>query len=99
MPAGIRLVVNATPVGMTPDAGAAIALDWSTLAADAVVGDVVFNPARTAFLEAASRAGATTVDGTGMLVAQAADNIRLWTGVAPDPTPMRAALEDALGLR
>ena len=34
----------------------------------------------------------------GMLVDQAAENIRLWTGTRPDRAPMRAALEAALGM-
>ncbi len=98
IPEPVRLIVDATPVGMTPDVEAAIDVDWSTLRPDSVVGDVVFNPAATALLRAAADAGATTVDGTGMLVAQAAENIRLWTGSRPDHGPMRTALERALGL-
>lgn len=98
VPPGVGLIVNATPVGLTPSSDAAVAVDWSTIGADTVVGDVVFNPAQTSFLDVAAAAGATTVDGTGMLVNQGAENIRLWTGSRPDPTPMRAALEAALGL-
>jgi shikimate dehydrogenase len=98
VPPGVGLVVNATPVGMAPDDEAVLAVDWSTLAPGSVVADVVFNPADTAFLRAAAQAGATTIDGTGMLVDQAAENIRLWTGTLPDTTPMRAALDRALGL-
>lgn len=98
IPSGVRLVVNATPVGMTPHADQALAVEWGGLADGTVVGDVVFNPAETAFLGQAAAAGARTVDGTGMLVNQAAENIRLWTGSRPDRSPMRAALEAALGL-
>ncbi len=98
VPTGVGLLVNATPVGMTPEVERAIAVDWDGLAEGAVVGDVVFNPVETAFLASATAAGATTIDGTGMLVNQAAENIRLWTGDLPDRAPMRAALETALGL-
>ena len=98
IPPSVRLVVDATPVGMTPDVEAAVEVDWSTLAPGTVVGDVVFNPAETTFLRRAAEAGATTVDGTGMLVNQAAENVRLWTGASPASGPLRAALEDALGL-
>lgn len=98
VPAGVRLVVNATPVGMAPDTGATIPVDWSTVGPDTVAADVVFDPPGTAFLRAAAEVGATTIDGTGMLVNQAAENIRLWTGVSPATAPMRAALEHALGL-
>ena len=98
VPDGAGLVINATPVGMTPEVDAAITVDWATAGPDTVVGDVVFNPATTTFLRAAADAGATTVDGTGMLVNQAAENVRLWTGILPDRAPLRAALEQALGL-
>lgn len=98
VPAGVQLVVNATPVGMAPDHGAAIAVDWSTIGPDTVAADVVFDPPDTAFLRAGAEAGAATIDGTGMLVNQAAENIRLWTGTRPATGPMREALDRALGL-
>lgn len=92
----VDLIVNATPVGSHPAVSAALALDFN--GPDMVVADVVFNPPDTAFLKLARDAGAVTVDGTGMLVNQAAENIRLWTGCTPDTAPMRAALEAALGI-
>lgn len=96
IPPQVRLVVNATPVGSTPDTDATVTVDWGSLPADAVVADVVIDPPQTRFLNDAAAAGATTVDGTGMLVNQAAENLRLWTGVDPDRGPMRAALDIAL---
>ncbi|MEM7339395.1 MAG: shikimate dehydrogenase [Actinomycetota bacterium] len=99
VPPPVDLIVNATPVGMHPGVDAALELDLSeTTASDLVVADVVFNPADTAFLRRTREQGATTVDGTGMLVNQAAENIRLWTGATPDLPPMRRALEAALEL-
>ncbi len=97
IPPGVQLVVDATPVGFHPDTGT-LAVDWSTLIEGTVVADVVFNPPATSFLTQAAAAGATVVDGTGMLVNQAAENIRLWTGTTPATAPMRAALERALGI-
>ena len=90
------VAVNATPVGMSPDDHAMIELDWDSVPSDLVVADVVVNPPVTRFLATAAAAGAPTLDGRGMLVAQAAENIRLWTGVAPARSVMRAALDDAL---
>lgn len=98
IPAGVKLVVNATPVGMVPETAAVLNIDWATIGPDTVVADVVFNPAETTFLRAAAKTGASTIDGTGMLVNQAAENIRLWTGVRPQMPPIRQALEQALGL-
>ena len=45
-----------------------------------VVTDVVFNPADTLFLKAASGRGAKTISGLGMLACQGALNFTLWTG-------------------
>ncbi|MEM8924846.1 MAG: shikimate dehydrogenase [Actinomycetota bacterium] len=97
-PSGVDLVVNATPVGSLGEGAASLPIDLSAVGHPFVAADVVFSPPDTGFLDAARAAGATTVDGTGMLVNQAAENIRLWTGVRPETAPMRTALEAALGL-
>jgi len=98
VPPAVRLVVNATPVGMSPHDDQAVGIDWESIPSGAVVADVVPLPANTRFLRAAGSVGAVTIDGRGMLVDQAAENIRLWTGVRPDTSVMRAALDDALAL-
>ena len=97
VPSGTDVVVQATPVGMFPDVAQAIAVDWSTVAAGTVAADVVVNPPETRFLIEAAEAGATTLDGTGMLVNQAAENIRLWADRRVDTLVMRAALEATFG--
>lgn len=98
VPPAVGLVVNATPVGMSPHDGEVVGIDWDSIPSGAVVADVVPLPANTLFLRAAGAAGAVTIDGRGMLVNQAAENIRLWTGVRPDTFVMRSALDDALAL-
>ena len=65
--------------------------DPSLLHAGQVVADLVYHPLDTALLRAAAAAGARTVDGLGMLVHQAVLQQELWTGIRPDPAPMRAA--------
>jgi shikimate dehydrogenase len=88
------LVVNATPVGMS-DAGAtddAVLVPASVLHAGQVVVDLIYAPRPTRWLAAAADAGATTVDGLGMLVHQAAAQLELWTGLpAPVDEMWRAA--------
>jgi shikimate dehydrogenase len=54
------------------------------------------NPPQTHLLRAAAARGATVLDGRGMLVNQAALNIRYWTGVEVDPAVLRAALDAVL---
>jgi shikimate dehydrogenase len=89
------IVVNATPVGMGLDAGA-VPIDTSLRGAGQVVVDIVVHPLDTAFLQAARAAGATTVDGLGMLVHQAALAFTLWTGHEAPVAAMRAAAEAQL---
>jgi 3-dehydroquinate dehydratase/shikimate dehydrogenase len=88
------VLVNATPVGTHPDA------EQSAFPESAYSGtvayDLVYNPARTRFLREASACGCRTIGGLEMLVAQAARQIELWTGLRPDPGPMRDAAERAL---
>ena len=81
------LVVNATPVGME---GAGSAKDGGLIAPSLlhegqVVVDLVYVPRPTPWLAAAGARGATTVDGLGMLVYQAAAQLELWTGL---PAPV-----------
>jgi shikimate dehydrogenase len=70
----------------------------STLREGLVVADVVFNPPETRLLEAARRRGCTVLDGLGMLVNQAVIGFRIWTGITPDSTVMRDAMEEFLGI-
>jgi shikimate dehydrogenase len=93
VPAGIDVVVNATSVGMR-DPSEAIPMSWVE-GNGRVAADVVIRSS-TAFLEQASGAGWTPLDGLGMLVEQAVAAFRWWTGQDPDRDAMRAALLDAL---
>lgn len=95
-----QIVVNATSVGMGAGAPAdATPFDPELLHPDQVVADLVYHPLETALLRAARAVGATTVDGLGMLVHQAARQQLLWTGRAPDPVVLRSAALAALAER
>ncbi|MFC4224806.1 shikimate dehydrogenase [Lysinibacter cavernae] len=80
-------VVHATPTGMAEHPG--VAFDVSLLNPDAWVADVVYRPLRTQLIEQASAAGHAVLDGGRMAVGQAADSIRLITGIEPKPERMR----------
>jgi shikimate dehydrogenase len=67
-PAGYRLVVNATPLGMMPDDP--LPFDPERLSPGALVGDVVLGAAMTPLLQAAARRGCRTLVGTDMLFEQ-----------------------------
>jgi len=95
--AGADIVVNATSVGMGPTDD--VPVDVALLRARQVVADLVYHPLETRLLRAARAAGATAVDGLGMLVHQAVLQQELWTGRRPDPAVMRAAAVDELARR
>jgi len=97
VPGSADVLVNATSVGFG-DAEALVDVDPDSLRPGLVVADVVVSPPRTALLRAAEGAGATTLDGLGMLVGQGALAVRHWTGVDPDREVMRAAAAEALGV-
>jgi shikimate dehydrogenase len=96
MPEGTDILVNATNAGLRPDVEGMVDLDLATLTGIDLVADVVPNPPQTRLLREAQDLGCRTLDGLGMLVAQAAVNMELWTGVVADRPVMRHALETAL---
>jgi len=89
------IVINATSIGLG-DPNARVPVDVSTLRAEMVVADVIFNPPETRFLRDAKEAGCMTLDGLGMLVNQGVIGFKIWTDVDPDPAVMREALEEYL---
>lgn len=97
VPEGTDIVVNATSIGLFPDVDARIPLDVSTLKPGMVVADVIPNPPRTRLVRDAEARGCKVIDGLGMLVNQGVIGIRHWTGIDPDPTVMRKALEEVFG--
>jgi shikimate dehydrogenase len=82
-----NLIVNTTPLGMSPD------IESSPWPADlpfppeAGVYDLVYNPFETTFVHQARAAGLRAANGLGMLVNQAAIAFETWTG---QPAPLAA---------
>ncbi|MYJ46099.1 MAG: shikimate dehydrogenase, partial [Acidimicrobiales bacterium] len=69
------VVVNATPLGMV--AGDPLPVDPALLRDGQVVVDLIYRPARTPLLDAAALAGATALNGVGMLLFQAAEQFTM----------------------
>ncbi|MEM8707414.1 MAG: shikimate dehydrogenase [Actinomycetota bacterium] len=88
------LVVNATSVGMD---GAALPSPVGAFGAGQVVVDLIYRPLRTPWLDAAGSAGATAVNGVGMLLHQAAIQLEHWTGQDAPVDAMRASVAGAIG--
>jgi shikimate dehydrogenase len=90
-----RLIINATPMGLTIQRFAR--LDYDATPADCLFYDLIYSPTPTAFLKPALAARRRAIDGAGMLVNQAELAFKLFNRVdAPDGV-MRAALLTALG--
>jgi shikimate 5-dehydrogenase len=68
----------------------------SQLVGTGLVYDLVYNPMKTRFMREAEDAGCETIGGLPMLVAQAAEQFRLWTGKAAPVEVMYKAAADAL---
>jgi shikimate dehydrogenase len=85
------ILVNATPVGMTPDIDG-IPLNPDLLPRFQVVMDIVYQPLKTRLLREAENRGCATIDGLQMLIHQATAQFALWTGQkAPVEIMARAA--------
>lgn len=95
VPTEASIVINATPIGQN-DSEARVPLAVESLHRDLAVADVTFYPPETRLLADARRAGCVTIDGLEMFIRQAALDLQIWTGVEPDDTVMREAIEEFL---
>ncbi len=86
------LIVNTTPVGMSPHENANPWPQDLTLPSQAAVYDLVYNPVETEFTRAARGANMRAAGGIGMLVEQAALSLEIWTGVPAPRAEMHASV-------
>jgi shikimate dehydrogenase len=92
--AGLRfdVVINATSAGLADEMPP---LPQGLFAPHALAYDMVYGRS-TPFLEFARSEGARAVDGTGMLVEQAAESFFIWRGVRPESAPVIALLKETV---
>ncbi|MBM4301085.1 MAG: shikimate dehydrogenase [Deltaproteobacteria bacterium] len=87
------ILVNATPVGMTPDVDG-IPINPDLLSRFEVVMDIVYQPLATRLLREAEAHGCATIDGLQMLIHQATAQFEIFTGrQAPADIMVRAAYQ------
>ena len=90
---GMRLVVNATPNGMSPETEISPWPVGLPFPHEAAVYDLVYNPRQTRLVQEARTAGLRATTGLGMLVEQAALSFACWTGRDVPREVMFAAAE------
>jgi shikimate dehydrogenase len=88
----IRLLVNTTSIGLHSSDPPLFA--YSSLSAQIMVCDLIYNPPETGLLRMARSRGCQTANGMGMLVHQGALAFERWTG---KPAPVHA-MREAVGI-
>ncbi|MBI3174827.1 MAG: shikimate dehydrogenase [Chloroflexi bacterium] len=91
-PPTFDLLVNTTPLGMSPNVGASPWPEHLAFPKDAAVYDLVYNPRETKLVRDARAAGLPARTGLGMLIEQAALAFEIWTGHRPPREPLSAAI-------
>jgi shikimate dehydrogenase len=78
-----NLIVNTTPLGMSPNIDQSPLPENMTLSKETIVYDLVYNPRETKLVKDARAHGLQATTGLGMLIEQAALAFELWTGHTP----------------
>ena len=87
------LLVNATPIGMSPKTDACAVSD-SVISKSKAVFDAVYNPIDTLLVKKAREKGIKAISGMTMLVYQAAAAQTIWNGSQFDPKDIEQLAED-----
>ena len=90
------IIINTTPLGMSPKVDDMPPVDLSLLPPGALVYDVIYSPAKTKFLLKAEELGYPTLNGESMLAYQGVESFRLFTGVEADAQIMLDAVRKFL---
>ncbi|MCL4261376.1 MAG: hypothetical protein KJZ52_12205, partial [Anaerolineales bacterium] len=88
------LIVNTTPLGMTPNVNDSPLPNDVSLKPDMPVYDLVYNPRETKLVRDARAQGLTATTGLGMLIEQAALSFEIWTGHNPPRETLYGAVSN-----
>jgi shikimate dehydrogenase len=95
---GCQLLVNCTPVGTRGGQAEGLSpVSGDEVPRDVLVFDLVYNPLETPLVAAARARGNRAISGLKMLIYQAAESFRLWTGCEAPVERMLEAGRKALG--
>jgi 3-dehydroquinate dehydratase/shikimate dehydrogenase len=92
------IVINTTPLGTLGERQGDTPATADQLRGVRLAYDLVYNPLETRFLREARSAGCETLGGIEMLLAQAVEQFKVWTGREPEVEVMRAAALRGLGI-
>lgn len=92
------ILVNTTSIGLYPNVDEKPDIDFDSIRPEMTVCDVIPNHPHTQLLKEAEKRGAKTVDGLGMLINQAVESFRLWTGMTANAEKMKEALAKEYGI-
>lgn len=91
------MIVNATPLGMTPNTESSPVPDQDIeILNEKICYDIVYNPRQTKFLKQAIQAGGTPIGGLDMLIYQGAKSFNLWTGFEFPIEKIKSKLDEVL---
>jgi shikimate dehydrogenase len=88
-----QLIVNATPLGMTPNIDQSPLPESVLFSKHTKIYDLVYNPRETKLIREARSQGLDAAAGLGMLIEQAALGFELWTGKKLPSEIFRNAVE------
>jgi shikimate dehydrogenase len=78
------LIINTTPLGTSPNINECPAIPYQYLTAQHFLFDLVYNPAKSLFLQKGEEQGAAIQNGYDMLVIQAEESWRIWSEEMPN---------------
>ncbi len=75
-----KVLINCSPVGTFPNIKDKPALPYAFIGKQHLLYDLIYNPEKTAFLNAGEKRGATSINGLDMLKFQAEKAWEIWNG-------------------
>jgi shikimate dehydrogenase len=94
-----RLIINATPIGMSPAIDASPLGEWAGFRSNQIAFDLIYTPLETRFLASAKRSGARTISGLDVFIHQGARSFELWLGNTMPVDRIRPVVEKELNIR
>ena len=94
-PSNLQLIINTTPLGMTPNIDQSPLPENLSLPQHVAIYDLVYNPRETKMVRDACSQGLKATTGLGMLIEQAALSFEIWTGCNPPRESIRASMSQS----